>query len=281
MAGFAERMGYRETRSLVQSDELDEDTRTALWNAAEAIKRAADTTLSASVQGQMLRSIWQQEWHQAADEYPGASNVWRRIKVDITGEEWFNTLDLIEALIGYVSRLQDARAGSLVENATAAFNKVFEQYLVGYRFIESKITPIDSAVSIDAVATALSDTEDLAGAHKHLEQALDLLSDRQTPDYPNSVKESISAVEAVCKTFTTEGTLGAALKKLEAAGVTIHPALKGAWSQMYGWTSDADGIRHGGIDPAEVDQALAKYMLVTCSAFVSHLIEAGRKAGLV
>ena len=39
--------------------------------------------------------------------------------------------------------------------------------------------------------------------------------------------------------------LGAGLNNLEAAGLAIHPALRGAWSKMYGWTSDESGIRHG------------------------------------
>lgn len=63
--------------------------------------------------------------------------------------------------------------------------------------------------------------------------------------------------------------------------VTIHPALEGAWSKMYGWTSDAEGIRHAAVEAAEADQAIAKYMLITCSAFVTYLIESGRKAKVV
>lgn len=118
-------------------------------------------------------------------------------------------------------------------------------------------------------------------ARHSLDRAVELLADRTTPDYPNSIKESISAVEAIVKKITGEGTLGAGLKKLEAAGLTIHPALRGAWSQMYGWTSDDNGIRHAGIEAANADQALAKYMLVTCSAFVSYLVVEGNKVGLL
>jgi hypothetical protein len=125
------------------------------------------------------------------------------------------------------------------------------------------------------------DAASIAGARYALDRAVELLADRVSPDYPNSIKESISAVEAVVKKVTSEGTLGAGLSKMEAAGLAIHPALKSAWSKMYGWTSDDDGIRHGSIDPSEADQAIAKYMLVTCSAFVSYLTEEGRKVGLL
>lgn len=48
---------------------------------------------------------------------------------------------------------------------------------------------------------------------KHLEQALQLLSDKKNPDYRNSIKESISAVEAICQKITGKpnATLGDAL----------------------------------------------------------------------
>src|SRR5699024_3571691 len=110
---------------------------------------------------------------------------------------------------------------------------------------------------------------DFAGAQHHLDQAISLLSDRHAADYASSIKESISAVEAVVRTFSTGKTLGDGLNKLETAGLTIHPALKGAWQKMYGWTSDEPGVRHGGKDAADMDQSLAKYMLVACSAFRS------------
>lgn len=71
----------------------------------------------------------------------------------------------------------------------------------------------------------------------------------------------------------TSATLGAALKKLEENGVIIHGAMRSAFSQLYGYTSDANGIRHGGIDFTNAPAEDAKYMLVSCSAFVNYLIE--------
>ena len=43
-------------------------------------------------------------------------------------------------------------------------------------------------------------------------------------------------------------------------------------------TSDEDGIRHGGIDFKWAPAEDAKYMLVSCSAFVNYLIEKWSKA---
>ena len=52
-----------------------------------------------------------------------------------------------------------------------------------------------------------------------------------------------------------QATLGAAIKKLKDNGVHIHGAMERAFLALYGYASDENGIRHGGIDfknaPAE------------------------------
>ena len=49
---------------------------------------------------------------------------------------------------------------------------------------------------------------------------------------------------------------------------------------MYGWTSDAEGIRHGLQDEPDLGFEDAKYMLVACSGFINYLLEKAKKAGL-
>jgi len=72
--------------------------------------------------------------------------------------------------------------------------------------------------------------------------------------------------------------LGRTIKKLKENGVHIHTALENAFSALYGYTSDENGIRHGGIDFKNAPVEDAKYMLVSCSAFVNYLIEKWSKA---
>jgi len=108
----------------------------------------------------------------------------------------------------------------------------------------------------------------------HLETALRMLSDKQSPDYRNSIKESISAVEAACRLASGKesATLGDALKKIQ----NVHPALSKAFNQLYGYSSDASGVRHSLIDEPNITYADAKFMLIACSAFVSYLKTASK-----
>lgn len=281
MATFSERHGYTEMRSLIQRADLDSETRTQIWNVLTAVREQYATYLSTNTsQKNATQQLWVWYFKGARDEFPGEARVWGKCKQHILTEPWTDVFDLLEAFVSYMKSTEVDQAVGLAGQAVSAWNKMFEMYLVAYRFIGDEITPVDSNAEAEAVSAALNDSGPFAGARHSLDRAVELLADRETPDYPNSIKESISAVEAVVKKVTGEGTLGAGLSKLESAGLTIHPALKVAWSKMYGWASDANGIRHAGIDPADADQALAKYMLVTCSAFVSYLIEEGRKVNL-
>jgi hypothetical protein len=281
MVSFAQRMGLRPVRSLAQLEALDDETRTELWNIVlvtiQALRRGVDHGKVDSI----TSAVWAWEFKKPRDEEPGNNQTWGLVKKQILNGNWFDALDMVEAFVGHLDRFTTWQSNELVESSVDAFNSIFERYLVGYRFVNRTLVPLDNEIDSNAVAVAIKASDEFAGARAHLQRAAALLSDRKSPDYPNSIKESISGVEAVVRKVTTEGTLGAGLKKLEAAGVSIHPALEGAWSKMYGWTSDAHGIRHAAVEPADADQAIAKYMLVTCSAFVTYLIEAGRKARLL
>ena len=68
-------------------------------------------------------------------------------------------------------------------------------------------------------------------------------------------------------------TLGDMLKHLEDNGIEIHEALKKAYRSLYGYTSDANGIRHAGnLGGPSATFEEAKYMLVSCCAFINYLI---------
>lgn len=283
MATFAERMGKRAPRTIIQTESLDDDTRTELWNVLVVLQGIFEGTrerdYKGTVEAQVVDAVWTWEFKKPRDELPSRSAVWQRIKKLVLEDEWFVVLDLIEELVGYIGRYEDWTTPDLQVVMRDAFNDRFEHYLLGYRFVGGEITPIATSAEAAAVDEAMSAAAPVAGARHALERATELLADRERPDYPNSIKESISAVESVVTWLTGKGELGKGLGALESAGMKVHPALKGAWLKMYGWASDDDGIRHGSIEAADANQALARYVLVSSSAFVSYLVEERAKAG--
>ena len=161
-------------------------------------------------------------------------------------------------------------------------NRILEKELSAYRFVDYTLVPITTDQELEAVKNALELKDVLKPVRVHISAAVTLFADRKAPDYRNSIKESISAVEAVCNIIVgSSTTVGKALKKLEDKGVPLHAALKSAFSSLYGYTSDADGIRHALLDESTLDFDDAKFMLVSCSGFVNYLAAKASKAGVV
>jgi hypothetical protein len=136
------------------------------------------------------------------------------------------------------------------------------------------VTPLINEIEIESVKSALLVSQTKYGVvRSHLRSALEKLSDRDSPDYRNSFKESMLAIEAICMKMTNDpkATLGQAIKEL-AKTHTVHPAQEKGFSALYGYSSDEGGIRHGMWDESTIDQSDALYMLVTASAFINFLI---------
>lgn len=281
MSSFSERMGFKAARTLLQADELDPETRLEVWNVLALLPKFL-SNVSTSHESQVLEALWVGPLSKARDEFPPYSSfVYSDVKDVVLNGPFPDAMDLIEAMVKKLSASTHPRVEKMSEMVAGALNGVFERFLVSYRFIGHEMAKIDSSTESAAVTDALEDVQGVSGSRHSLDRAIGLLSDRATPDYPNSIKESISSVESLVKHLTGANTLGAGLKKLRSSGVVIHPSLEQAWLKMYGWTSDEDGIRHGGVEAAVANQELAKYVLVTCAAFLSYLTEAGRKAGLL
>lgn len=150
-----------------------------------------------------------------------------------------------------------------------------EDEVSGYRVVDKIVVPITNSAEIETIMGA-AETQ-YQSVNTHIKKALTLFADRKKPDYENAIKESISAVEAMCCIITgqrgAQATLGKTIKKLKESSVHIHPAMESAFSSLYGYISDEDGIRHGGIDFTNAPAEDTKYMLISCSAFVNYLIE--------
>lgn len=185
--------------------------------------------------------------------------------------EWYEVYDFIEFVANHVDH------GDTSINFIEACNTVLKRELSAYRFVEKKLVPVTSEQEIAEINEALSVSRTFT---PHLERALNLLADKKSPDYANIIKESISAVEATCKLITGDpkATLGKALERLESKEVVLHADLKDAFKKLYGYTSDAQGIRHGLVGKSDLDVEDARFMLIACSAFINYLVAKADKA---
>lgn len=185
----------------------------------------------------------------------------RMVELD---KDWFTIYDIIERYLTYVS---DRKRAEVVNE----INRILEEERACYRVVDNLVVPNFS--ELDAAIIQKVSESYFGGAKQHIKKALELYADRNSPDYNNCIKEAISAVESACCVISNDdkATLGSSLKQLEGNGVYIHPAMRSAFEKLYGYTSDESGIRHGGIDFTEASMADAKFMLITCAAFIDYL----------
>lgn len=283
MASFSERIGVQTPRTSFQLTSLEKETRVALWNTMLEFRDDFDYRELARPSGNdpfvLTEKLWTDFFRKPHDELNQLYRVWNLMKHHTLTAAWNEVLDLVESFAQYLylhdnDMFDDSSAQWLIEQ----FNAIFAREMVGYRFIGTEITPITEKRDVEAVEEALNQLLPYSGARQHLEQAVESLADRTNPNYAHSISESVKAVEGVVQKLTnTKASLGDGLIKLEKSGLEIHPALKEAWRKMYGWVSNDKGIRHATNEAATVDQSLAKYMLISCSAFVSYLIEEASK----
>ncbi len=178
----------------------------------------------------------------------------------------------MEFIVEYENQNNDPR---ILDALISTVNGAFEEEKSAFRFVDTTIVKIVDKTEISEIEESLERCAAIPGAQYHIKKALSLLSKRENPDYPNSIKESVSAVEAMCRIITGDekASLGKALDILKKSSpIAIHGSLLEAWKKLYGYGSDSDGIRHAAIDFSHADYADAKFMVVSCSAFVNHLI---------
>jgi hypothetical protein len=282
---FSDRIGVTKPPSSIQVNSMNESLRNSIWNLLLEIFDNASLEL-------FYTAFIKDFLKEPLDVPRGPLDSWfRKIYFQMNWFEVYNLLEFIaqDFLKAQKGRIvfNDSRYGPSQLPSSAEFeqrvNEVLERELAGYRFIHKQIVPISSEVEVSAIEEALEQSKQtgLQGAYTHLKTALEFLS-KKPPDCRNSIKEAISAVESVAKYIT--GSKSQGLKGLLdelSSKVPIHGALREAFIKLYGYSSDEQGIRHALLSEPNVELEEAKFMLVSCSAFVGYLISKAEKANLI
>lgn len=280
--GFSDRQGICVQNREMQLDDFDKRTRIQIFNLISKIYGEiyeGESRWGDNIQS-FFRYVYDEIFCQPVDvrELNDDDKFFAQIREVILNATYDEILTFIEAVAEYWDEETSRNVYSYYStkgalNVYNIFNELFKKEYVGYRFIDYRISPISNEIEVNTINETLYNNNIVS---EHISKAHNLLADRENPDYENSIKESISAVEAICEIITgirgKDATLGNMLKKLEDKGIIIHAALKSAFNILYGYTSDANGIRHAGDIGGEASTfEEAKFMLVSCCAFINYL----------
>jgi len=264
---FSQRKGHKPVSQIIQRDGISQELRNTLWNILDLSLWRREGFLDVqrfqrSGMDTYSTLLWLEYFKRPIDIRP--RNPWEILK-EIRNHffrcEWYEVYDFLEFTLGV---REDAKL-------TEAINAVLASELSAYRFIGNVCTDITDEQEIQMLEAALADN-DYPGVTSHLKRALELLSNRENPDYRNSIKESISAVESLAKSITgrPQATLVEALSIIEHQG-KMHQALLKGFSALYGYTSDEGGIRHAMLKETNLTPADAKFFLMSCTSFIHYL----------
>ncbi|MGH8057224.1 MAG: AbiJ-NTD4 domain-containing protein, partial [Candidatus Entotheonellia bacterium] len=226
---FSQRYRFKPIKRVVQTDSIDDELRNALWSALKLHYWDSIEPSRGMYRGYYLseygnkhlealcRHLWLDFFKKALDTLPDDWEKVYEILRDCFFEcVWYEVYDLIEFVAQ--NHPQESRNEQFMQDC----NTFLEREVSAYRFVNARIVRIVSEEEITAVEEALRVR--VPPVREHLDRALQMLSDRHHPDYRNSIKESVSAVEALVKTVTKSDkrTLGSLLRDLERQG-KLHP----------------------------------------------------------
>jgi len=264
---FSKRYGFVSIRDSLQIKDIDKALRNRLWNLFRNFYLESISLEGLHIKNQLDYDFFIQIYDGffKISDKPTLflESLSKKIEKYFFQINWYEVYDFIE----YVSEIYHKKEINIIFKE--AINEVLEAEMSGYRFIDNYIAPIIDEVEIKEVEEALECK--YTPVKQHLSNALELLSDRENPDYQNSIKESITAVESVAKIITGKETdLANCIKAMD---LDLNKQFKTSMINLYGWTCKEDGIRHGYTgEELKTSFEEAKYMLVSCSAFVNYLI---------
>lgn len=282
MARFSERYGYVKPADALIRNTITEAIENAICSCFDLLKHAlrdmeSPYGYSEETYKDMDLYLWVKFLNERYDDFYGdrsyhivATWVMKQKKY-----EWYEKLDMVEIAYQWLLEHKGNQPSyaPLIDAFAQRLNIEFERLNYAYRIVDKEIVEQTNDQEIKAIEECLATNAD--NVKMHLSNALELLSRRPTGKYSNSIKESISAVEVVCRAKTGAKDLGRALDCLIKKGVVIPQPLKSAFSKLYDYTNDKEtGIRHALMDESGEcvpTYAEALFMLVSCSAFINYL----------
>lgn len=270
---FSQRKGLKPATKAIQRESLDTETRNALWselwgyyalyNKYEYDYGNKRFPYRANV-GPIAEAYWLKYFRQPLDTVPSFDEVIQTCKRHFYAAKWHECFDFLEFTVAQLPQHASQKMQEFV-------NGILTQESCPYRFVSGQITELTSEEELACIDQSISTSD--KEVSDHLEKALRFLSDRKSPDYQNSIKESVSAIEAVGRKLSGKpgAILSDVLKDTKFAG-TLHPALVRTLISLYGYAGDEGGVRHANkAGGKEITQDEARFVLVLSSAAINFL----------
>lgn len=220
---FSERYGYVAPQDALVYERMPIEVVNALCTEFDALERCLEEKANEYdrqyrqnlTYGQLEEFVWTKFLNRFnRDMYSGHHKKYDVIIPYIRDEEtiWYKKLEMVEFVIASLRAFAesvDSVYYDCLELFIGLVNDDFKRLFYGYRILDDLVTPITDEMEIKEVQMAME--KDTDNVRLHISKALEHYSKRPESDYRNSIKESISAVECLCREITGESTLDRAI----------------------------------------------------------------------
>lgn len=269
MSAFSIRNGLH--TKLFQKNTINNELKISLWNFIYTVLKkeiqhgAYNGYFWTNGMEDVLRRCWTDFFYFTIDTFlKRPSEFLEDFKTRFFTLKWNQIYDLLEFF-----------AKSLPNSFQEKCNVILERENSAYRFVHGIIAEIVTDEHILSIEQAIQSPYHII--NEHYKKSLTFLSNKVNPDFKNSIKESISAVEGLMRILTDRHklTLGEILKNPK---INCHPILIDVLKKLYGFANNQSGVRHSNKENAiEMDYDDAILILIVCSAFTNHIINKNSK----
>ena len=193
MEPFSERYGHTKPKS-IQINSLDSELRNSLWNVCRQLlfrqRKNSTSWLRDSGFYGAAYLLFVDFFKVPEDSLPSSTRDFVKGQLEFfQNAEWYMVLNYLEFIAR--NRLE----GQFRDQFIKAVNSELEEEKSAYRFVGNLLAPITNLTEINEIQRSLEQVDRFGSVSKHIEDAVKMYARKPNPDYRNTIKEAISAVE--------------------------------------------------------------------------------------
>jgi hypothetical protein len=206
---FSERFGFASPTGDLKPEQMPDGLRNGLWQAC--IETFFEKTHYFVDYGEAYdadfkhyaKLIFADFFRKSTDQMPSrAESVLGAIRKWYFDAKFYEVYDFLEFLAAFGNPAgRDKQRPFSVGLFASLCNKVLARERAAFRFSGAVLVMITNEEELAEIGRSLSENP-AAAVREHIKRATEMYSDRVAPDFRNSVKESISAVEAAVRFVT-------------------------------------------------------------------------------
>lgn len=203
--------------------------------------------------------------------------------------EWDKVYDFCERLHGHLAsavgytwndEFQETTSKAQVQTYISdELQRLFNEESLAFEFSQGMVSRRGRKHTVEVTTRAqvvLGDPR-LASARRHYDKAMNFFRSPSKPDYENSVKEAVCAVEAAGKVLfptSKSSTLGELAKWLaNTTEVSVPKALAQTVTAIYAYRCGGNEVGHGGADGGVATAEVAEYVLAVCASQIIYFVD--------